>query len=217
MPPTSTARKEEGVKGSGGERERIKRIGRWMNVLDDIIGTQDNIRGRVAVREKVFRFYRKLAAMPSADRYLVVNGLEETNNDAARTLLERVLLSDTNAIVRHEAAYCLGVVGDDESLSVLRHALFQDNNPLVRHEAALSLAEIGTEDELECLEGGMKDDNHDVVDSCQIGREILLGRMAQEGYQDVKKEREDVGFSGNPGSSDVRLRPRDMAARLLRK
>ena len=149
--------------------------------------------------------------------YLVVNGLEETYNDAARVLLERVLLSDTNAIVRHEAAYCLGVVGDDESLSVLKYALFQDNNPLVRHEAALSLAEIGTEDELECLERGMNDDNHDVVNSCQIGREILLDRMAQEGYQDMEKERETRGFFSNPGSSDVRLRPRGLAARLLRK
>lgn len=217
MSLAGTGHKEKVRSSSDDQGERIRRIDHWVKLLDDIIGAQDSIRGRVAVREKVFRFYRKLATMPSADRYLVVNGLEETNNDAARSLLERVLLSDTNAIVRHEAAYCLGVVGDDESLSVLRHALFQDNNPLVRHEAALSLAEIGTENELECLERGMSDDNHDVVDSCQIGREILLGRMAQEGHQNMEKEREAVGFSRNPGSSDVRLWPRGLAARLLRK
>ena len=188
MSLTSTAHKGKAIVSSGVERERIKRTESWARLLDDVIGTQDSIRGRVAIREKAFRFYRKFIALNATDRYLLLNGLEETCNDAARTLLEKALISDTNVIVRHKAAYCLGAVGDNTSIPVLRHALLNDDSHLVRHGAALSLAEIGTEEDFEYLYRGTMDDNHDVVVSCQIAQEILLNRLAGNKYQNTREE-----------------------------
>lgn len=210
------ARKKKGTESGSARRERVKRIEHWVKLLDDIIETQDYIRGRMAVREKASRFYKKFFALNATDRYLVINGLEKTHNDATRLLLERVLISDVNAIVRHEAAYCLGVVGDDKSLTVLRHALINDDNPLVRHEAALSLAEVGTEDDFKYLDQGMKDDNHDVVVSCQFAKEILLDRIALKCSQGGDKEHLGEFYTGLD-SQDIRPGPGGLAGRLLRK
>lgn len=146
-------------------------------LLRDINAYLDSVRGRISVRENLPRFYKKFIGLDETERFIVVNNLSETDNDAARVLLERVLVSDKNIVVRHEAAFSLGCIGDHGSRISLRHAVFTDESILVRHEAAMALSEIGTEEDLEVLNQGLNDENAEVVSTCKIAKKKLAARL----------------------------------------
>ena len=98
------------------------------------------------------------------------------DNDLSRQLLTGVLVADSSPLVRHEAAFALGCIGDEHCLPVLRQALMTDQSPIVRHEAAMAVSETGSESDIGILSAGLNDSSRDVVVSCQVAMGKILDR-----------------------------------------
>lgn len=82
--------------------------------------------------------------------------------------ISRVLESDKNALVRHEAAFSLGQLGYPAATAALSNAVKSDPSYFVRHEAAVALGVIGSEDARETLNEALKDESVEVRESAII-------------------------------------------------
>lgn len=82
--------------------------------------------------------------------------------------ISRVLESDKNALVRHEAAFSLGQLGYTAATAALSNAVKSDPSDFVRHEAAIALGVIGSEDARETLNEALKDESEEVRESAII-------------------------------------------------
>lgn len=82
--------------------------------------------------------------------------------------ISRVLESDKNALVRHEAAFSLGQLGYPAATASLSNAVKSDPSYFVRHEAAVALGVIGSEDARETLNEALKDESVEVRESAII-------------------------------------------------
>lgn len=82
--------------------------------------------------------------------------------------ISRVLESDKNALVRHEAAFSLGQLGYPAATAALSNAVKSDPSYFVRHEAAVALGVIGSEDARETLTEALKDESVEVRESAII-------------------------------------------------
>ena len=82
--------------------------------------------------------------------------------------ISRVLESDKNALVRHEAAFSLGQLGYTAATAALSNAVKSDPSYFVRHEAAVALGVIGSEDARETLNEALKDESEEVRESAII-------------------------------------------------
>ena len=82
--------------------------------------------------------------------------------------ISRVLESDKNALVRHEAAFSLGQLGYPAATAALSNAVKSDPSYFVRHEAAVALGVIGSEDARETLNEALKDESVELRESAII-------------------------------------------------
>ncbi|MGI0049097.1 MAG: HEAT repeat domain-containing protein [Nitrososphaera sp.] len=80
----------------------------------------------------------------------------------------RVLKSDDNALVRHEAAFSLGQLGYTGGIAALADAVRSDPSLFVRHEAAVALGVIGSEDARKTLDAALKDESEEVRESAVV-------------------------------------------------
>ncbi len=71
-------------------------------------------------------------------RFNIVTELIGINDQRVCPFLVKVL-NDKSALVRHEAAFGLGQIGNITHCDILRKVLINDNNELVRHESACAL------------------------------------------------------------------------------
>ena len=101
-------------------------------------------------------------------RYKIVSELIDTEYSGIRPFLKKVLLDDESPLLRHEAAFGLGVFKKAADIPYLTQALLSDNNEMVRHEAAIALAAIGSESSLWALELAMKDCSKAVASSAKF-------------------------------------------------
>ena len=110
-------------------------------------------------------------------RFKVLTELIAMGYWATRGLLLEALESDSSALVRHEAAFGLGTIGDTSCVEALAHALTSDPDPTVRHEAAIAMAQVSGPDALQALAQAASDQNPDVADSASYAiQEILLNK-----------------------------------------
>ncbi|XP_031337307.1 deoxyhypusine hydroxylase [Photinus pyralis] len=81
---------------------------------------------------------------------------------------------DTSALLKHELAYCLGQMQDEEAIAALVKVL-QDTNqePMVRHEAGEALGAIGKQEVVSILETFAKDPVVEVSETCQLALERI--------------------------------------------
>jgi deoxyhypusine monooxygenase len=79
-----------------------------------------------------------------------------------------VLKRDTNALVRHEAAFSLGQLGFTSGIQALSDAVENDPSFFVRHEAAVALGVIGSEDARGTLERALADESEEVRESAEV-------------------------------------------------
>lgn len=82
--------------------------------------------------------------------------------------LTRVLEQDTDALVRHEAAFSLGQIGFPSAINALSRAVKSDPSFFVRHEAAIALGVIGSEKAREVLVMALGDESEEVRESALI-------------------------------------------------
>lgn len=82
--------------------------------------------------------------------------------------LSRVLEHDTDALVRHEAAFSLGQIGFPSGINALSRAVKSDPSFFVRHEAAIALGVIGSVQAREALVTALGDESEEVRESALI-------------------------------------------------
>ena len=158
-------------------RARNNHMGHWLVEEVSAFGREPR-RPRLFEAELVFR--RKHASLDEATRYDVVNRLCSIDNDLARLALANTLVGDPSSLVRHEAAFGLGHVGDASSERVLIFALEHDTSFLVRHEAAMSLAEFGGAQVTRSLRAGLEDESAEVAISCEVALQRIMGKQDTE-------------------------------------
>ncbi|XP_069505551.1 deoxyhypusine hydroxylase [Ambystoma mexicanum] len=76
---------------------------------------------------------------------------------------------DPSALLKHEAAYCLGQMMDRQAEPALK-AVLKDRGqePMVRHEAGEALGAIGSPESLDLLKEYAKDPVIEVAETCQL-------------------------------------------------
>ena len=107
-------------------------------------------------------------------RYKVLTNLIDIEYVGARALLRDALLSDRSALVRHEAAFGLGIIGKGTpDANTLVHAMLSDENFMVRHEAAIALSSVGGDNALGVLLRAAKDESPEVAGSARFAIQCI--------------------------------------------
>lgn len=107
-------------------------------------------------------------------RYKIVTDLTELNYIGAAPFLIETLENDPIPLIRHEAAFGIGVLGKTRYAKPLARALLKDESAMVRHEAAVALAEIGSIDEVAVLQAATTDNDKAVALSAEFAIQSIL-------------------------------------------
>ena len=113
-------------------------------------------------------------------RYKILTELIELEYSGARSLLIEALRNDKSPLLRHEAAFGLGVLSNKSNVGVLRDAMLNDDNLMVRHEAAIALAEVGDETILAAIEQAAQDERPEVAASARYAADNIRLRLYRE-------------------------------------
>ena len=97
---------------------------------------------------------------------------QEGGGDSVREAIISCLRSDSDPIVRHEAAFWLGEMGDPEATQALAEAAVKDTSPLVRHECVEALGWIPTEASKKALQKALQDRDEAVRKTAEISLDI---------------------------------------------
>lgn len=112
-------------------------------------------------------------------RYKIVTDLSELSCPGVVAFLINVLESDPIPLLRHEAAYGIGALGNSRDAKPLARALLKDDSEMVRHEAAVALDEIGGMAELPALETASNEDDEAVALSAKFAIQSILLSLHQ--------------------------------------
>lgn len=78
-------------------------------------------------------------------------------------------LGAKSALLRHELAFCLGQMQDEEAVDTLEKLLANTaENSMVRHEAGEALGAIGCSRSITALETGSKDELPEIRETCEL-------------------------------------------------
>lgn len=139
------------------------------SMVKAISAVHPTAKGPKGVLEQEIVFRKKFLSLDETNRFKITNALASSeSNDLARRLIANILYYDSSPLVRHEAAFALGWIGDKTTEEILVHALLGDQSFLVRHEAAMALGELGFKSSLEALRKGLRDKTGEVAVSCKV-------------------------------------------------
>jgi deoxyhypusine monooxygenase len=155
---------------------------------------------------------------PLAERFRALFTLRNVGGLRSVEFISKTLVTDTSALLKHEAAYCLGQMQDMAANGVLIEVLQnREEHPMVRHEAGEALGAIGSKDMLPILREYSKDPVLEVAQTCQLAVKRLEWQHRGAGDGDG----DDV-LSKNPYSSvdptppaDAKLSVADLRTCLL--
>lgn len=113
-----------------------------------------------------------------AERIRSIFGFKGLGGHKAVQALGLCLRQDPSCLVRHEAAYALGQLREEEALDVLYCCLLDRNeDPMVRHEAAEAIGAIGKYDSVAILEKVLDDGSKEVRDTCELAIQRILSQQ----------------------------------------
>ena len=156
-------------------KEAHKAIGELCLAVQSSNGKQTAIFDSLEVLYEMLR-YNKGAEVT---RYRIITGIVEANfrTKAALRFLAKVLRKDESPLVRHEAAFALGMLNDGEYIGPLKDVLLIDKSPIVLHEVAIALATVGNESCLELLEAAARYRNNLVASSAKYALRLIRLRL----------------------------------------
>ena len=114
---------------------------------------------------------------PLAERFRALFTLRNVRGSSAVSEITMCLVSsETSALLKHECAYCLGQMQDEQSLPVLKQVLSDTKqDSMVRHEAGEAMAAIGKP--ISSLRSWLveyiNDEHKEVAETCQIAVDKL--------------------------------------------
>lgn len=110
-----------------------------------------------------------------------LRGAKGAEANAAREAIVATL-GAKSALLRHELAFCLGQMQDEESIIVLERILAdKGENSMVRHEAGEALGAIACPSSIPALEAGAQDDLPEVRETCELA--LFRIRALEEAIQ----------------------------------
>ncbi len=135
----------------------MKKLNSFMKacfILDDLsCGTCED--EAVAIDE----LYKLFGLGDDVTKYVILEkAIEMRLVDFLRPRLKLILQTDKSSLMRHEAAFGMGVLRDPEFEEPLIKALRSDAESGVRHEAAIALAQFGTDKCLQALKDALYGD-----------------------------------------------------------
>ncbi|GJQ73516.1 hypothetical protein Trydic_g13869 [Trypoxylus dichotomus] len=105
----------------------------------------------------------------------------------------RQAFTDSSALLKHELAYCLGQMQDNNANTILINILKDElQEPMVRHEAAEALGAIAAPDSLPILEKYVSDPVIEVAETCELAVQRIRWFLKGE---------ENKSLSSNPYTS----------------
>jgi HEAT repeat protein len=110
-------------------------------------------------------------------QYKLISEAVEIQCNLVLPLLRTALVENESALVRHEAAFGLGLLGDSDDVGRLAKAMLYDPHLMVRHEAAIALGAIGNKTAVAALVEAVNDTEPSVAESARFGLEQVLMRL----------------------------------------
>ena len=147
--------------------------------LDFLYFAIEDTRNRYSITEAMEGVVSVYEAGDDVVRYKIVTDLSELTCPGVVAFLANVLENDPIPLMRHEAAYGIGALGNPRDAKPLARALLEDDSEMVRHEAAVALAEIGGMDELPALETASNEDDETVALSAKFAIQSILLSLHQ--------------------------------------
>lgn len=139
---------------------------------------------------KEYEFLERMYRSSEEDvtRLKIVCGISDMPQ--SRELLEYIVENEKEPLIRHEAAFGLGLTEDSAAIPLLVEKGLNDVNDVVRHESALALGHIGDKIALSSLKEllvneklyGKQEDNI-VAPSCEVA-------IAQINYRNLNEKSE---------------------------
>ena len=113
-----------------------------------------------------------------ATRQTILTTLADFRCSEALPIFIRALQKDESALVRHEAAFAVGILGNESHTHFLVHAMLNDPHLMVRHEAATALATVGNESCISPLEQACTDQSVAVAESARFALHYVVRRIS---------------------------------------
>lgn len=108
------------------------------------------------------------ASRPLKERFRALFTLKNIGGDIAVECISKCF-KDPSALLKHELAYCLGQMQDENALQILITVLKDTSQePMVRHEAGEALGAIGCVSVLDILKEYASDPVIEVAETCQL-------------------------------------------------
>jgi HEAT repeat protein len=84
------------------------------------------------------------------------------------------IVNDTSSVVRHEAGFVLGEIGNLKSVELMGKALETEDSPIVIHETLFGLGTSGKKEALPIIEEFLNHGDYVVSESAKIAKERLM-------------------------------------------
>ena len=113
------------------------------------------------------------------DRYEAIFAIRNKGGKVAVDLLTKCLVSSKSALLKHEVAFVLGQLQNEQATEILVKILRdKSEHAMVRHEAAEALGSVAESDQkvFQILEEYCKDDVLAVAQSCEVALDMLKNK-----------------------------------------
>lgn len=137
-------------------------------VLDDLHSALRYQSANLSLGKILLRLEKIYERAGEVTRYKILTEMIDMECKEGIPLYLNILEKDKSALVRHEAAFGIGIIGNKSHCDALINSLVKDRSPMVRHEAAIALAEIGGEEHLKILLEATKDKSLEVSSSARF-------------------------------------------------
>lgn len=144
------------------------------NILESLYIAIRDRKNRFSVKESMFNVRTLYNSSNEEIRYKIVTDLTAMKFSGVVPFLVEVLRNDGSPLIRHEAAFGIGVLGSERDAASLIEALKSDLSGIVRHEAVVALAEIGGKNAISVLEEATNDRSPYVASSARYAIQSIL-------------------------------------------
>lgn len=144
------------------------------NLLEDLYAASVYNDSRFLIPNILNRLEDIYKISNEATRYKIISELVDMEFKEALPFFLDGLKNDPSGLIRHEAAFGIGLMGNKSHCEALIEVMLNDRNPIVRHEAAIAIAELGNQEHIEILAKVCEDAHEDVIASAQFAIQNIL-------------------------------------------
>jgi hypothetical protein len=161
-------------------RDKIHDAKRAKMIVSQIKSSRVAVNSSRGLNGKIRLLFDEYFSLSDEFRFYVMHSISTSKNWLTRRLLYEILDKDKSLLVRHEAAFALGCIGNRTDIPRIVRALHNDDDSLVRHEAAMALGACGMKQDIPALKKGIRDPDPMVGESCRAAIELVKLRCERQ-------------------------------------